>query len=137
MNTNSFLKLLRICLGQLRFSPEILKELCGILVTSGRESKFLVLLAARLRTLDQLGAYATSEPEFESIGGGLFSMHFAASGFNIRILYAFLPNREPVLLLAFYEREGKGKTDYSQKLEPAKERFRLLKEEFENEPYRC
>lgn len=136
MNKTNFLKHLLTCLGQMRISPELVDELCDILVRSGKEFKFITLLATRLSTLASLGARAANEPEFESIGGGLFSMHFAAAGFNIRILYSFLPNREPVLLLAFYEREGKGKTDYSLKLEPAKERLRRLKEEFENEPYK-
>lgn len=137
MNTDRFLNLLRLYLGSVRHAPELINELYKELARSGNELRFIQLLIVRLSTLTNLGARAASEPEFESIGQGLFSMHFAASGFNIRILYAFLPNQEPVLLLAFYEREGKNKTDYSQKLGPAKERFSRLKEEFENESYRA
>lgn len=137
MKTELFLAILSSYIGSTRHAPELINELCEILAQSGNELRFVKLLAVRLSTLAALGARAVSAPEFESIGSGLFSMHFAAAGFNIRILYSFLPNREPVLLLAFYEREGKGKTDYSLKLEPAKERLRRLKEEFENEPYRA
>lgn len=136
MNKDNFLALLRTYLANMRVHPDVLNELCGIFAKSGKELKFLTLLVARLSTLLRLGAIAASEPEFESLGDGLFSMHFSTAGFNVRILYAFLPNREPVLLLAFYEREGKNMTDYSKKLSPAMERFNLLKEEYENESYR-
>ena len=67
--------------------------------------------------------------EFENIGGGLYSMHLAGKGFNLRILYAFLANQSPVLLLAFHERAGKRKTDYSGYIPQAAERLRQKKEE--------
>ncbi len=57
-------------------------------------------------------------------------MHLTGKGFNLRILYAFLANQSPVLLLAFHERAGKRKTDYSGYIPQAAERLRQKKEEF-------
>lgn len=43
-----------------------------------------------------------------------FSLHLSAKNFNIRFIMTFHNNQQPVLLVAFYERAGKTKTDYSQ-----------------------
>jgi len=45
----------------------------------------------------------------------------------------FLPNGDPALLLAFYEREGKKITDYSTYIGSAKSRLAELRKDFQNE----
>lgn len=59
-------------------------------------------------------------------------MHLAGRGFNIRILYAFLPNRQPVLLSAFHERAGKTKTDYTTYIPEANRRFEEMGKDYDN-----
>lgn len=63
-------------------------------------------------------------------------MHLSSRGFNARIMYAFLPNHEPVLLHAFYEKAGKKRTDYTGKVELALSRLEVMREELKNEQYR-
>lgn len=109
---------------------EMIFELLEIIAGSGIEKNFFKDLSMKLQMLLQLGARAVEHKEFEAIDGGIFSMHLDGRGFNIRILYSFMPDRRPVLLLAFYERGGKRKTDYTPHISPAKERFRRKKEEY-------
>lgn len=105
-------------------------ELLALIAESGVEEAVFRLILLRLHMLQALGVEATRHKEFEPIKSGLYSMHLAGKGFNIRILYSFLPNRKPVLLLAFYEREGKRKTDYTPYIDPALSRLQRFKEEF-------
>lgn len=131
MDKDSVLNFLVSFLGDLCRSPQLLSEILDLIAETGCEKEFFKTLVLRLRTLAMLGARATQAKEFEPIGNGLFSMHLTGQNYNIRILYSFLPNREPALLLAFYERAGKRKTDYSPYIEPAKARFQELKKEME------
>lgn len=82
-----------------------------------------------LRILLELGVEATKMPGFELLGSGIYSMRFEGRDYNIRILYAFMPDRVPVLLHAFYEREGKKATDYTGRISLALDRFSKMKEE--------
>ena len=107
------------------FTPELLALIAG----SGTEADVFRLLVMRLTMLKALGIHAVMHKEFENIGGGLYSMHLAGKGFNLRILYAFLAKQSPVLMLAFHERAGKRKTDYSGYIPQAAERLRQKKEE--------
>jgi Uncharacterized protein conserved in bacteria len=122
-------RLTKILYGIL-FHDLFLSEIVNLIFASGFEEKVFTLLIARLRLLSTRGAAVTQAKEFESIGSGLYSMHLAGKGFNLRILFSFLPNRQPVLLLAFHEREGKKKTDYSTYLDPALSRFDEKKEDY-------
>ena len=70
-----------------------------------------------------LGVNSKDLDGFEHIGQGIYSMRLHAKGYNIRILYGFLSDEKPVLLLAFYERAGKRKTDYTPYLDPARKRL--------------
>lgn len=123
MNMEDALALLLDALGDIRCHSLLVGELCALLAQSGKERPFSKILRTRLLQLGVKGIEAVRLEEFENIGGDIYSMHCAGKGFNIRILYSFLPSRQPVLLLAFYERGGKGKTDYSTYLEPAKARL--------------
>lgn len=107
----------------------VCKALCSDLIAcisgSGWEKQFFNLLLTRLKYLKEHGVHATKHKEFELLGetNGLYSMHLFGKGFNIRILYAFAPNNRPVLLLGFFERSGKKKTDYTQYITLAQQRL--------------
>lgn len=102
-------------------------ELLGILAKSGVEKVFFKQLFKNLSILRDKGILATKCKDFEPIEHGLYSMHFDYRDFNIRILYAFRDDEEPVLLLAFYERGGKRRTDYSGYIKPACDRLAEMK----------
>lgn len=107
-------------------------ELLELIKESGVEQQFLSLLLSRLKYLKANGAQAIKHEEFEPLGDGVFSMHLAKSNFNIRILYTFLPNRNPCLLLCFYERAGKRATDYTHKIPAALSRYSEQLEAYKN-----
>ena len=123
MNKDDALALLLELLDCIHCHPSLVNELCALLAQSGNERKFSRLITTRLIQLKEMGVEAVRLEEFEKIGDDLYSMHCSGRDFNIRILYSFLPSRQPVLLLAFYERSGKRKTDYTTWLEPAKRRL--------------
>lgn len=129
MNRESVLQTLIQILGGFCIDDTLLRELWDLVAGTGVERQFFSLLVARLHMLSAAGLQATQYREFEPLGGGLFSMHLARKEFNIRILYGFLHDKEPVLLLAFYERGGKRKTDYTPYIEPAAARLVAKKEE--------
>lgn len=131
MNKDTVLNYLRNYFSSVAVSDALLPELLDLIAEKGVEAAVFRILVQRLQLLLSLGVMATNHKEFETIKkSGLYSMHLAGKGFNIRILYSFLPNRKPVLLLAFYEREGKRKTDYTPYIEPALSRLQQFKEDF-------
>lgn len=123
MNKENVLSYLMRQLGDILTTRNLIPELVAILSESGNEAAFFKQLAKCLRILAIKGICAIELDGFENIGQGIFSMRLPAKGYNIRILYGFLPNSKPVLLLAFYERGGKRKTDYTPYLEPARKRL--------------
>lgn len=133
MNRELFMLRLLHELSNFRYFDGLITEILDLLAQSGKEAAFLSLLTMRLRQLSVWGIYAAEHEGFENIGGGLFSLHLQRKEFNIRILYAFLPNSQPVLLLAFYERAGKKKTDYTPYISPALSRFKRIKEAYDHE----
>lgn len=133
MNKDSVLKLLIAVFSNIDYHLDLPHELIDIITGSGYESKFFTLLVARLHQLSAYGLQATTLQEFENLGGGLFSMHLSGKGFNIRILYGFMPNGAPALLRAFHERGGKKKTDYSSQIPLGVTRLNELRKEFEYE----
>lgn len=133
MNKESVLQLLLCHLGEFRYHSGLLSELLELLANTGIEKYFFKQFIKRLSILARFGINAVVHEEFENIGQGIYSMHLSAKGYNIRVLYGFLPNSMPVLLLAFYERSGKRKTDYSLHLSPAKNRLQEEGERFNNE----
>lgn len=136
MNKDKVLEFLRKYLGEYRCFDLLIAELCDLMAKSGNEPEVFRLLVLRLKQLSTLGHNATNMEEFENIGRGIYSMHLSGKGYNIRILYGFLTNNMPCLLLAFYERGGKRKTDYTSYLDPAAMRLSKMKEDFENEQYK-
>ena len=132
MNKDRVLESLIVLLNGILFHENFLPELIGLIAEKGVEKQIFKLLSKQLILLNRNGILVTNAKEFENIGSGLFSMHLTGSGFNLRILFAFLPNSQPVLLLPFYERAGKRKTDYSGYIEPALTRFNEMREEYEH-----
>ena len=107
MNRDDILQFLSALLSGFWVHKSLIDDLLPILSNSGSETKFFNLLLARLKWLLERGVQATTHKEFEPISNGIYSMHMAGNGFNIRILYAFAPDQSPVLLTAFFERGGK------------------------------
>ncbi|MBR2365794.1 MAG: hypothetical protein IKM36_03560 [Oscillospiraceae bacterium] len=133
MNKDNVLKILYALLGSFRVFESLIEEFTQCIAAGGAEKSVIKKLTLRLKQLSLLGKSAITLEEFERINETIYSMHVQGKGFNIRILYSFLPNGEPVLLLAFHERAGHRSTDYTPYLKPAAERFRVMKEEYENE----
>lgn len=129
MNRESVLNYLIAYLSEISYHYRLVDELLSLISKSGNEMQFFKLLVLRLRQLSMKGIEATLLTEFEPLQDGLYSMHMSGKGFNIRIIYSFLPNKQPVLLLAFYERGGKRHTDYTPHMEPALSRLREMKED--------
>ena len=127
MNKRQVEALLRQLLEGIFVHPRVFSELLDILSQTGVEKQFFKLLQKYLNMLSQMGLQATTLNGFEPIEKGIYSMKFKFSGFNIRILYAFRDDEELVLLLAFYERAGKGCTDYSGCIKPACDRLAEMK----------
>lgn len=120
-------------LSAIRMHSKFLPELVGCIAMTGQENRFKKILIKQLRILSYKGIQASDMAEFESIGDGLFSMHIAGKQFNTRVLYFFLPNQQPVFLLAFEERAGKRKTDYSTHIPIALARMHEIEEAYQNE----
>lgn len=129
MNKESVLLCLRNYFECIEVHDEVTPELLTLIAGSGIEQRFFQIIVMQLKLLLDLGVAAVHCKNFESLGGGLFSMKQKISSANIRILYSFLPNQRPVLLCAFYERAGKSKTDYARYIAVASERLKQFKEE--------
>ena len=132
MNREEMLKALAKELANFIIHPNLIGELSNILKNSGVEAKFLALLAARLKYLSEHGPLSIQYREgFESLtnkADNLYSMRLIGKTFNIRILYSFLSNGTPVLLLAFYEKAGKRVSSYEAHIPAAKTRLQSMME---------
>lgn len=133
MNKDSVLEALLMYLSSFSYHDTLLAELVELLSGSGQEARFFRQITARLYALSVRGVQACTLDGFENIGQGLYSMRLLGNGYNIRVLYSFMPNGRPVLLLAFYERGGKFKTSYAPHIPPALSRLGQIKEEFDYE----
>lgn len=107
----------------------LIEELMGELKHTGRESEFLKILLTRLKYLQEQGPLAIHHKEFERLNDRIYSLHVTGTSFNIRILYGFLPEKRPVLLLAFFERAGHRNTDYQKHIPAAESRLKEMEEE--------
>ena len=133
MNKKQVFSWLRVLFEPYIIHELMLDELVRIISGSGYESRFYAQLVSRLTLLVTHGITVLQQKEFERLNDSLFSMHISSKGYNIRILFSFFPSGKPVLLLAFYEREGKKKTDYTAYLSPALTRLNTLWEVYRNE----
>lgn len=115
------------------YHVRFISELVNLIAGSGYEQSFFKLFVARLRVLSVLGVDAIQQKEFEHLkGNNLYSFHVSSKDFNFRVLYSFLPNGQPVLLLPFFKRDGKRKTDYTPYIDPALSRLAEIREDYEN-----
>lgn len=128
MNKKDFIRRLLETLAPFLAHKEMIGELVAELKQSGNEKAFLATLEKRLKFLSDQGILATVHEEFELISDGIYSMHLACQGFNIRILYGYLPSRRPALLMAFHERAGHSATDYTGKAKIAADRLAEMEE---------
>lgn len=129
MNQEECFAELDLLLNSFRCHTRLLGELLELIAKTGAERNFLSTLLTRLRNLRSMGVQVTQQRGFELLGDGIFSMRIAGKNYNIRILFAFLPDKTPYLLHAFYERAGKRVSDYSGKISLAKSRLAESEEE--------
>lgn len=127
MNKQQVEDLLQQYFAGILVHPRVFSELLDILSQTGVEKEFFRTLQKYLGILSQMGINAIRLKGFENIGSGIYSMRFIFSSSNIRILYTFRGDEEPILLLAFYEREGKSCTDYSGCIKLACDRLTEMK----------
>jgi hypothetical protein len=132
MNAKTVTEFLKKYLAGILYHSLFFSEFVDLISGKGIELSVFKLLTSRLISLRTLGVMVTNIKEFELIEKGLYSMHLKGSGFNIRVLFSFLPNGQPVLLLPFFERGGKKKTDYSTYLKPAHSRLLEMEEDYDN-----
>lgn len=129
MNLKKFLEELEDTLSAFVVDDQLISELLLLMKESGSEQSFLARLVYCLKILMQFGVMATQHEQFELLADGVFSMRIKSGQYNIRILYMFFPDKSPALLHAFYERAGHARTDYTGKIDLARQRFAELKEE--------
>lgn len=125
MNPRDVYEFLATLLSDFWVHPSLVQDISDVISKSGSEVKFYTLFLTRLKYLHAQGILAINHEEFEALSNtnGLYSMHLAGKGFNIRILYAFSPEKSPILLSAFHKRAGKKKTDYTQYIPIARQRL--------------
>lgn len=133
MTEDAVLKFLYYLLGSFQYCEAMVEELSCCIAKHGNEKRVFNMLIKRLRQLADLGEIAIKLDGFERIDETIYSLHLQGNDYNIRILYSFLPNKEPVLLLAFPERSNHRNTDYTTYLDPARDRFHAVMEEYEND----
>ena len=139
MNRDSILAYLEEYLGTFRCHANLFGDIVDIIASSGYERSFFALLIVQLRVLAAQGRNAILFPGFERLkhsNSELYSMHLDGRDFNLRILYSFLPDHTPVLLTAFFERDGKRTSDYTPYIPAAKERLDYERSLFDNEQFR-
>ncbi len=129
MKKKEFLEKLLCLLNAFIMHENLIPELIDELSHAGNETKFLSILTTRLKFLLSYGINATVHKEFEPISDGIYSFHLTGQGFNIRILYCFLSNHQPALLMAFHERAGHDATDYTRKIPESIARRKKLEDE--------
>jgi len=127
MNKQQVEDLLQQYFAGILVHQRVFGELLNALSQTGVEKEFFRTLQKYLGILSQMGINATRLKGFEHIGSGIYSMRFIFSSSNIRILYAFRGDEEPILLFAFYERAGKSCTDYSAPIKAACDRLTEMK----------
>ncbi len=118
------LEIVEICL----FDEAFVSELLGIIKNSGIENSVLSILLKDIRILLEFkeNAHVLLPKSFEKLKNCEMYSMIIKKKHNIRVLYNFI-NGRPILLLAFYERGGKGKTDYSDKITEAEKRLEIAK----------
>lgn len=134
MNKDAAIKELLKYIESVLYHDLFFSEFVQIIARSGYERQIFKDLSKSLRILSIMGKQAIQAKDFEQLSycEDIYSMHLDSKNYNIRLLYGFLPNEQPVFLVAFFERANKRKTDYTSYIEPALSRFKQMKEDYEN-----
>ena len=100
------------------FHPKFMQEFQALLKNAtGNEKEIFALLVKQLDFLKELGTNVYKADSNEIIkyqDRDYYSLHLSGKNFNLRLLMAFDEKDTPKFLVAFYERAGKKKTDYTQ-----------------------
>lgn len=125
MNKHKALQELNTLLSNVLILPQCEEEILKLVLGTGFEHEFIKCLSKCLTQLNEKGQAATKLDSFEKLkkAVNLYSMHLVGGCFNIRILYTF-QNNDKILILAFYEREDKSKTDYTDIIPLAQKRLK-------------
>lgn len=117
--------------SQIEYHPKFLDELFELISDTGLERKIITSFAKRLSMLQQLDNidYGLSWIEHLKEYGNLYSLHIKVDPTNYRFLFC-KAGKGKYFLCAFYERSGKGKTEYRPYAEKAIERRDEERREF-------
>lgn len=100
------------------FHKRFLEELRTLIKdASGQEKEIFALLIKQFSFVKVQGKAvneADSNEIIKHMEREYYSLHLQGKNFNLRFLMTFDDDANPVFLVAFYERSGKRKTDYSQ-----------------------
>lgn len=109
--------------AQIEYHAEFLDELLELIANTGIEKDFIKKFAARLSAMQQLNNIDFGLTWLEHLKeyGNLYSLHVDVFKTNYRLLFC-KANNGKYFLCAFYERQGKGKTQYRPYAEKAIER---------------
>lgn len=129
MNKQKAIQELMVLLEGVYAHPKVPKEICDLVLGTGKEKEFLKTLSRQLEVAKLLGENVVKHPQFEKLKDckGLYSMHIEGKEFNIRILYT-LNRRGEILLHCFYEKEGKTVSEYSSHVPVALTRMKEMEE---------
>lgn len=99
------------------FHEKFLEELRELLKNApGSEKEIFALLIKQFTFIKELNTDVYKADSNEIIKyqeRDYYSLHLSAKNFNIRLLMTFTEEESPAFLVAFYERSGKGASDYS------------------------
>jgi len=133
MNKNALIDILKKYLQGLEIADGFIEDVYELLKNiSGHEKEFFNLLTKQLYFVSILGRKVINVGSNERLKyvDDFFcvSLHLKGKCFNIRLLVSFTEN-PPLFLTAFYEREGKSKTDYTKPIAVARARRTTFMEE--------
>lgn len=121
--------------GLFNFHENFIGEFADILHknASGHEKEVFNIVIKQFNFVRQMGreVYKADSNEILKETGDVvyYSLHIQDKVVNIRMLMTFSDEEAPVFLAAFFERQGKNATDYTQWIPVIKERYKQMGEE--------
>ena len=113
-----------------RFHPFFMKEFKELLHNaSGNEKEIFSLLIKQLNFVKMFKnqVYKADGNEIiKYLEDEYYSLHLSGKNFNFRLLMTFDEKNNPIFLAAFYERQGKRASDYTQWKEVLAKRYREM-----------
>ena len=118
MKTKDILNELAKLFSDFIFHKRFIKELFDLLSSRlrGKEAQFFDCLATQLQNIKSFGVLvdqADNNKKIKGYDGHYYSIHLKKAQFNIRLLIYITDDSTPYFLCAFYEEEGKKRTNYS------------------------